>query len=141
MSARPETRLDPESGELVQRWDPEMPWMRVGGIEDGSTVPEDVVDGWIELVPKPQVSPVSTADQEGPEQGHTWRFTVEGRSSGGIWLSGDDRPAAYEDAPYFSGEVWHLEVRGWSLVEGLRRAAQLGLGAWRRPDGKRLDEA
>lgn len=84
-----------------------------------------------------------TADQEGPEMGHTWRFTVVGRGASGIWSEelGGVEPGSYADAPGFDGEIWTLEVRGWSLREGLERAAALGMGAWRRPNGKRLDEA
>lgn len=106
--------------------------------EDGSSrwsAPQRAPEG------APEQPPAALeADLEGPEQGHTWRFTVEGRTAGP--LPTDDAPdGPYTDSPYFSGEVWTLEVRGWSLKQGLLKAAALGLGAWRRPSGKRLDEA
>lgn len=90
-------------------------------------------------VEKTLVRRVSTADEEGPEKGHTWRFLVQSRSSSGIWDPETQQSTGYADAEAFVGEIWSLEVRGWSLVEGLERAAVLGMGAWRRPDGNRLD--
>lgn len=90
-------------------------------------------------VEKSLVRRVSTADQEGPEMGHTWRFTVQSRTASGTWDEETQRATGYADAEAFTGVPWSLEVRGWSLVEGLERAVQLGMGAWRWPDGRRLD--
>lgn len=56
----------------------------------------------------------------GPEAGHTFRFLWDSRGSSKV--VGD---ADYTDAPHFDGVPHQIEVRGWSLVEALRNAAEL----------------
>lgn len=73
-----------------------------------------------------------------PGFGHTFRFTVEVRGSSGILNEHESTP--HTDEPFFMGEPWTLEVRAWSLVAALRKAADAGMLSWRRPNGKRLDE-
>lgn len=69
---------------------------------------------------------------EGPQHGHTFRFTVESRGSSRVWPEGEE-PGPYTDNEDFSGCPWTLEVRAWSLRAALVKAAALPLNAWKMP--------
>jgi hypothetical protein len=60
------------------------------------------------------------ASEEGPEVGHTFRFTTVIRSSGRI--SGEKE---YRDSLEFDGVPVSFEVRAWNLHDALTKAADL----------------
>lgn len=62
---------------------------------------------------------------DGPDQGHTFRITVQSRGS--YRIQGDEQ---YHDEPDFSGPPWVQEVRAWSLMEALRRAQDIPFATW-----------
>jgi hypothetical protein len=78
-----------------------------------------------------------TADQEGPELGHTFRLEAHSRGSYGLLEEGDPAPHDYEDADWFGEPPLTLEVRAWNLRDALLKAARIGLPEWRR-EGRRL---
>jgi hypothetical protein len=63
------------------------------------------------------------AEDEGPEDGHTFRFTYESRGS--YTVTGD---ATYRDAQEFDGIIHTVDVRAWSLRDAFRKAAGLSFG-------------
>jgi hypothetical protein len=84
------------SGEVVTRWDPDMPWQLVGGTNDGDTVPEGEVEGWTELVPARPGTASTVSGAEGVagyrplEAGEQARHTEElARVMREAWLSGE----------------------------------------------------
>lgn len=63
--------------------------------------------------------------EEGPEDGHTFRITIESRGSYGVvGVSG------HTDAEEFAGGARTVEVRAWDLPAALRKAAALPLATW-----------
>lgn len=64
----------------------------------------------------------------GPEDGHTFRFSMTSRGSYGV--VGQE---GHTDAEWFTEEPWTLEVRAWNLTDALRKAAELPMSAWTMP--------
>lgn len=61
-----------------------------------------------------------TADEEGPDDGHTFRILFDSRGSYSV--VGD---AHHTDSPDFDGTYHVVEVRAWSLRDALLKAADL----------------
>ena len=65
-------------------------------------------------------SPSKPAAEESPEEGHTFRFSIDIRSSSKV--VGDPE---YHDAEDFYGVPLVFEVRAWSMDAALRKALDL----------------
>lgn len=73
-----------------------------------------------------------------PEDGHTFRITVESRGASSIMGPDDTEPHSYADDPDFTGRPLHVEVRAHNQRDALRRATEMELRDWRLPDGTSL---
>lgn len=66
---------------------------------------------------------------EGPANGHTFRITFASRGSYGLMTGPELDLSSFEDAKYWD-KPRTVEVRAWSLIEALVKAAALPLSAW-----------
>lgn len=78
----------------------------------------------------PAAAPPPPSPDDGPDDGHTFRFTVTSRGSYAVL--GDPHRS---DADHFGHEPWTLDVRAFDLSTALRRAAEAPLLAWVKPEG------
>lgn len=76
-----------------------------------------------------------------PEDGHTFRITIDSRMASGIQGPDDPAPHSYTDSDDFWGPTLHTEVRAWDLPTALKRASELQLMDWRLPNGVALANA
>lgn len=68
---------------------------------------------------------VQTADEQTPNDGHTFRITFDSRGSSKV--RGERE---YTDAPAYSGYERTIEVRAWNLRDALMKAAVMPLDRW-----------